>query len=160
MTNYTLKAETGYFFVSPYFFVLYGEDFYQACRSHISDNRFSPAQYYLACRSIELSLKAFLLLKGVPRSDLKAKPLGHDLARIYEKCVRLGLEEFIVLSRQQKDDIQELNKWYARKGFEYFELESLTSDFNLLPSVFTVLELANGLILALKQPCKDEANKP
>lgn len=58
MTNYNLKAEAGHIYISPFGFISYSEDFYEACRSHGPQRPFSPVHYYLACHSIELSLKA------------------------------------------------------------------------------------------------------
>ncbi|GBE08072.1 hypothetical protein BMS3Abin11_01189 [bacterium BMS3Abin11] len=114
----------------------------------------------MACRSIELSLKAFLLLKSVTRNDLKKRDLGHDLHKILKKCKELKISNIINISKAHESTIEELNKWYARKGFEYFEIKNLVSSPNSLPDIAIVKELALLLIESLREPCKNAANKP
>jgi len=160
MTNYTIKVQTGHYFISPFGFVSYSEDFLNACNSHVTSRPFSPAEYYLACRSLELSLKAFLLLKGVSRDNLKKRSLWHDLHKILKKCKDLGIRSYVTITNTQESDIDELNKWYSRKGFEYFEIENLVANRMSLPDISSVKELALTLISGLKGPCKDAANKP
>jgi hypothetical protein len=158
MTDHVITAQTGHYFFSPFGFISYSEDFYEACCSHVTPRPFSPAKYYMACRSIELSLKAFLLLKGVTRHQLKKKPLQHDLHEILKRCKELGISSLVSMCSSQELHIEALNKWYARKGFEYFELENLGG--TPLPSITEVQELANLLIEGLKEPCKNAANEP
>ncbi len=157
MANQVIKPKTGHIFISPYDFISYSEDFYEACCSHVTERAFSPAKYYLAGRSIELSLKAFLLIKGVTRDKLK-KSLGHDLHKLLRKCKELGIVNIVNISEVQEGIIENLNTWYARKGFEYFELESLTNSPKSLPDISSVQDLANFLIEALKEPCIKDAN--
>ena len=158
MTDCVIKFESGHYFMSPFGFISYSEDFYEACCSHITHRPFSPAKYYMACRSIELSLKAFLLLKGVTRDQLKKKPLWHDLHKILKKCKELGISNLVSISSSQELYIESLNKWYVRKGFEYFELENLVSSPKSLPNITEIQELANFLIKGLKEACKNAAN--
>lgn len=158
MTDHVINAQSGHYFISPLGFISYSEDFYEACCSHITQRPFSPAKYYMACRSIELSLKAFLLLRGVTRDQLKKKPLWHDLNGILKKCKELGISNIVSISNSQELCIDALNKWYARKGFEYFELKNLGG--RPLPNITDVQELAHFLIEGLKETCKNAANKP
>ena len=160
MTDHVLKVESGHYFVSPFYFVLYAEDFYEASCSYVTDRKFSPVKYYLLCHSIELSFKAFLLLKGVSRDEIAQKPYGHNLTNILEKCESLGFQELVDISKTQKSEIEELNKWYSRKGFEYFEIKNINSGTSTLPELHLVQQLAELLIECLKEPCKNEANKP
>ncbi len=71
MTDYVLKAEKGHIFISPIGFLTYAKDFYNASEAYISEKPFSPSCYYLVCRSLELSLKAYLLTEGIKRNKLK-----------------------------------------------------------------------------------------
>ena len=53
---------------------------------------------FLMCHAIELALKSYLLLKGVPEEDLRKdekdkKGLGHNLAGIFDEAVRLGFNQ-------------------------------------------------------------------
>ena len=48
----------------------------------------SLTAYYLLGHSIELSLKAFLLGRGVPIRTLRSKAYGHDLAALLHEARR------------------------------------------------------------------------
>jgi hypothetical protein len=158
MTNYTLKAESGYYHISPFGFISYAEDFYEAAISHCSPRNFSPVTYYLLCHSIELSLKSFLLLKGLPREEIRHRSMGHNLKNILTKCKDLGLSDLVDFSKAQTEEIASLNEWYCRKGFEYFELNNIVDSHDDLPNLSSVKELASVLISSLKEPCRNEAN--
>lgn len=67
-----IEVRTAHLFVSPLGFHFYASEFLDAARSAKRPEHFSPVPYYLYCRSIELSLKSFLLCKGVPKDDLRA----------------------------------------------------------------------------------------
>src|SRR5215510_8907517 len=146
MADHVIRPQTGHYFFSPFGFISYSEDFYEACCSYVTRRPFSPAKYYMACRSIELSLKAFLLLKGVTRDELKS--LGHDLDKILRRCKKLEISSLVCISASQELYIEALNKWYARKGFEYFELANLGG--TTLPDITEVQQLAHLLIEGLK----------
>ena len=160
MAKYVLKAEGVHYHLSPYAFVSYAEDFYDAAISHDSNKHFSPVSYYLICHSIELLLKAFLLLKGVSRGQLRARDMGHNLVNILDKCKESGLSEFYLFDETKSNEILKLNEWYCRKGFEYFELQNLVDSHQKLPSLPTIKNIAAELINCLKEPCLNEANKP
>ena len=52
--------------------------------------------YYLVAHSIELAFKAFLRGNGLSLDDLKdPKKLGHNLEKILEKAVQLGLGKLL-----------------------------------------------------------------
>jgi hypothetical protein len=50
--------------------------------------------YFLLGQSIELSLKAFLLGRGVPLKELRSRKYGHNLETLLDEARRrkLGLE--------------------------------------------------------------------
>ena len=85
MPDDIMDAGAGLYFISPLKCVSYSEDFYEAFISHTSDRPFSPAKYYLAARSLELSFKAFLRLKGISGEELKNN-FGQNLNIILKKC--------------------------------------------------------------------------
>lgn len=160
MAEYVLKAEPGRLFVSPYYFVLYAEDFLAAGPSRVGPGLFSPVEYYLACHSIELSLKAYLLLRGIPKDEIKQRPYGHNLDCILKKCLELGITELVDITDSDKILVTQLNQWYSRKGFEYFEVKNIIDSPRNLPDLALCKSLAEKLIKKLKEPCKDEANRP
>jgi hypothetical protein len=155
-----MTVEPGHYFVSPYYFVKYAEDFLAASKSRNSTAGFSPVEYYLACHSVELSLKAFMLLKGVSKDEICKKPFGHNLVNILDKCLKLELEELVAINNSEISLIEKLNEWYFRKGFEYFDVKNIASGAGNLPDVKYAQELALHLVERLKGPCGDEANKP
>src|SRR6476620_10380125 len=49
----------------------------------------SSAEYYLACHSIELMLKAFILINGGTEDEVRK--IRHDLLKAWERATELGL---------------------------------------------------------------------
>jgi len=73
---------------------------------------------YLVGHSIELSLKAFLLYKGVTLNDLKIN-FGHDLGKCYMKAQELGLLNFVKFENEENEAFDVLNDLYSTKQLEY-----------------------------------------
>jgi hypothetical protein len=73
---------------------------------------------FLAGQSIELSLKAFLLAKGV---DLRALRLqyGHKLSASLQKAQELGLANIVALSNEDESAIAVLDPLYSSKQLQY-----------------------------------------
>lgn len=123
---------------------------------------FSPSKYYLVCRSIELSLKAYLLTKNLPIGNLK-KRLGHDLDKILRKSKELGFDSDIGISEDEKAELERANLWYKRKGFEYFSIENMVKGYqgnSSLPDLQVLVALANKLISTIKPLCLDAMRQP
>jgi len=99
-------------------------------------------------------------LKGVTKDEIRWKPFGHNLDNILEKCFNLGIEKTVAFTESQKSLITELNEWYFRKGFEYFDVKNIVAGAGNLPDVRLAQELALHLINRLEESCRDEANKP
>lgn len=78
-----------------------------------------PAIYMLG-HSIELSLKAFLIERGVPVKCLSKKPFGHDLLYCYGQVVQLGFDARCLLNARDLNTLTVLNKLYRAKKLEYF----------------------------------------
>ena len=76
-----------------------------------------PVGKYLACHSIELSLKAFLTLKG--ERLLRAKRFGHNLSNLLDISERRGLWDMVALSVDERTEIQRTSPYYSEKVFEY-----------------------------------------
>lgn len=74
---------------------------------------------YLVGHSIELALKAFLVHMGMPISDLRSKPYGHNLLRCWEKSLELGLRDIFTCTSDETLIIQLLNDLYSKKELEY-----------------------------------------
>jgi hypothetical protein len=79
--------------------------------------------------SIELSLKAYMRLRGVTVRELRSKKYGHDIRACYRKAKELGLREHF---KMRADDMRamlmliDINRHHAlryiRTGFRRFPL--------------------------------------
>lgn len=111
-------------YVTPIGFYNYAADFAKwAERAHTEGSQFfSPVPFYLYCRSIELLFKAFLLARGLPKTELKKRHLGHDLEKLLAKARQLGLDAFIKISPAFEGLLICINSAYSGKEFEYFNV--------------------------------------
>ena len=75
--------------------------------------------YFLLGRSIELSLKAFLLHKGMPITELRKKRYGHNLRALLAEARAQGIERFVELEAIDEGVINLLSYDYETKRFEY-----------------------------------------
>jgi hypothetical protein len=81
--------------------------------------RISFPGYFLVGHSIELSLKAFLLARGISVSVLRLKPYGHNLESLLKEARRRRLGTMVKLSTQEVTAVNVLNDCYSVKEFEY-----------------------------------------
>lgn len=88
--------------------------------------------YFLAVHGIELTLKAYLLHRGVTLETLSERKYGHSLHRCYRKAKELGLLERFKEHQNDVDAmwmLEELNKdhslRYIKTGMKHFPLWSL-----------------------------------
>ncbi len=84
------------------------------------EGEISLTGYFLFGRSIELSLKAYLLERDVPINIL-ARKFGHDLSKLLDKALEEGLKEMVDLTEQDIAVIHCLNDSYSTKRYEYKE---------------------------------------
>lgn len=103
---------------------------------------------YLVGHSIELSLKAFLLHKGISINNLKRK-IGHNLIKAYKKAKEMGLDEYVQLSSADLRILELINNLYASKQLNYVDFE------NRRYPVFGPLELLNRKLLRAICPLVD-----
>ena len=90
-------------------------------RSEVAELRQSVSLvgYYLLGHSVELSLKAFLLGRGLTIKVLRNKPYGHDLVALVREARRRRLGNLVKLSRRDLAVIDTLNECYGAKELEY-----------------------------------------
>lgn len=75
--------------------------------------------YFLSLRSIELGFKSILKFKeSVSIDELKHK-YKHNLTMLMQQCIDC---KYISLSKQEIDIINDINKYYYDKHFEYTQL--------------------------------------
>src|SRR5205807_4432191 len=72
--------------------------------------RLAIPAYFLSGRSIELTLKAFLLLKGYSESRLRG--ISHNLERALEEATASGLHSIVSPPAEQIKAIKYLNPHY------------------------------------------------
>jgi len=95
--------------------------------------------YYLYCHASELCMKGFLRAKGI--SSVKLKRKAHNLENLYSNCIKRGLS---IPERNLETDrklVENLNRYYQNKQFEYMELGAM-----VLPKLSEVSEFAKGLL--------------
>jgi len=73
---------------------------------------------FLVAQSIELSLKAFLLHRGVSLRELR-RDFGHALHRSLRKAKELGLLDVVRLSDEDLAAIELLDALYSTKQLQY-----------------------------------------
>lgn len=114
----------------------------------------SLTAYFLFGRSIELSLKAFLLACGMPISELastKKRNYGHNLRALLEEAQRRNLENVIHLNQQEIGVINLLSFDYKEKRLEY----RVTGGRYHLPLIEVTEEVARKLVFSLKTFCTE-----
>jgi hypothetical protein len=152
--NLVIKAEPGIIHISPFGFFHYGKEFLDAAKGFKQSAYYSPAPYFLYCRSIELFLKAFLLAKGVPKKHLPKRNLyWHDLEKILKKAQDLSLSAFVKITPEQEKEISKANRYYAFKGFEYFEVIKGVKAYPELPDLLFLEKVASELVTHLESFC-------
>ena len=109
----------------------------------------SLTAYYLVGHSIELSLKAFLLGRGVSLNKLRNKPYGHNLATLLGEARRRKLGNLAKLSRQDMAVLDVLNECYGVK-----ELEYAFTGARRLPHFSVAVSLAKHLLDSLAPYCR------
>jgi HEPN domain-containing protein len=98
--------------------------------------------YFLFARSIELSLKAFLLQTGSTEKELKSRPLGHNLTALYEKAARQGKSSRLALSSVELGVLDLLSKEYIETRLGY----RVSGSTYLLPLIEVTERVAKELV--------------
>jgi hypothetical protein len=160
MGNIAIKIDPIAIYISPMGFHRYANEFLSSLGKLKPEISFSPVPYYLICRSIELSLKSYLLAKGVPHKKLKQRDLGHDLVKVLQKAKSLGIESILQTSPQQEIELAKANEYYASKGFEYFQVVKAATGYKDLPDLSELHELAGMLVKDLEKICMNASDDP
>lgn len=136
----------------PCLFYEYGKDFLNAailCEKNKTE-RFIPVLYFLYCKGIEVSGKAFLLSKGKKRDYIK-KDLGHNIIELIKNLKEEGIDEFVNIKQKETRAIEEIYKYYRadNKGLEYANQDIITEFFTSgkdLPTLSVLKGLAEKLV--------------
>jgi hypothetical protein len=113
----------------------------------------SPVERFLTCRSIELSLKAFLSMKGRPLTELAGGVYGHDLQNLLLQADADGLCAMVDLTDSERAAIDVAYRYYLDKVFEYPALTEAMQAYPGDPVLEPLLSAASHLVAKLLQPC-------
>ena len=118
---------------------------------------FPRVKLFLYCRSIELSLKAFLLAKGVALSKLKGKKgIGHNLERGLEEAKLLGLLDVVEVTCLYEEELRKANYYYVKKqGTEYLDDYEVVMKGSHLASLKVLSEFGSMLVEKLEEPMRE-----
>ena len=100
----------------------YAEEFHNIAKKA----GFPIIRAFLLGQARELYLKAFLFHQGFGETQLKKK-FGHNLKRLLDEAIKLGMGTNLHVSSQLTADVEALNKVYASKALQYFSLLYLLS---------------------------------
>ncbi|KXI29585.1 HEPN domain-containing protein [Paraglaciecola hydrolytica] len=109
----------------------------------------SLPSYFLLGRSIELSLKAYLLHSGISIKQLRSKKFGHDLRLLLAESYDQGLANEIEIQDIERGVIQLLSFDYAEKRLEY----RVTGGQYALPFIDVTCRIATKLAYELDDVC-------
>jgi len=140
--------------LSPLGFQMWATQFLQAARAVEETGSFSPVRYFLACRSIELALKAYLLARGHSPMSLK-NSMGHDLCKALAKAQDESLADVVALTDAESEVVKSANSLYRSKRFEYFEVLDAVRGFPNRPDMVLLLHVAERLALGVHRTCME-----
>jgi hypothetical protein len=142
--------------LSPLAFHRYATDFLRATEAvEPSDHPFSPVASYLASRTIELALKAFLSARGYTFEQLAREPLGHHLDALLREAQQNGLSEHVRLDDASVAEVVSASRYYSEKVLEYPSVWEALNGYPDKPQPFVLLRTARTLVLGLEKPCLD-----
>jgi hypothetical protein len=127
----------------------WAEHFLIAAQSFPANIKFSPVPYFLYCQALELSLKAFLLLNGVSKGDLKKKALGHNLVALLAKAKTLNLEKFVMVSEKDEKLVAMVNDFYdipGKRRLQYIDVGWALNAFEGLPQLTELAGLVSRVV--------------
>lgn len=117
------------------------------------DERWSPVEHFLACRTIELGLKAFLSLKGKKLQELSGGPYGHDLQNLLAEADTNDMADLIPLTEIERFNIERAHRYYLEKVFEYPAVIEALKGYPEVANVDHLLTIGDRLVSQLMDPC-------
>lgn len=140
---------------------IYAETYLKAAQALPSPaDRFDPVPYYLASHSVELSLKAFLALRGKSLLELSSGEFGHNLITLLAEAQSAGLSDIVALKSNHLAAIESTAAYYEGKVFEYPAVGEALTAYSARPDLKHLLTAAQALVLPLHKPCLTAVNQP
>lgn len=137
---------------SPTGLIVYAKYFLDAAKA-AADIPFNPARTFLACRSLELAFKALLALRGLSMTKLSTGAFGHNLHQLLAEAERKGVDEFVILSVEQRAAIKRASDYYDEKVLEYPALAEAVRAYPKMPNTALLIEASELLVASLHKPC-------
>jgi hypothetical protein len=148
---------------APYGLIFTARKFLVACKATVvqEESEARPAEWhpvgkYLACHSIELSLKSFLTLKEETLSGAKGG-FSHNLTKLLQEASSKGLSEIVALTPEERDEIIKASPYYDEKVFEYPSLPEAVRAYPGDPNVYSLVSAAEKLVDGLYESCRAAA---
>lgn len=136
----------------PVMFHFFADDFLKAAEGSQMTGDFAPVPCFLYCKSIELSLKSFLLAKNVDGTKVR-RNIGHNLERALEEAESQGLYDIVEIPCEYKEELRKANYYYKDKAFEYLDSYEVMMKRVDLPSNSVLSKLASMLVAELGRVC-------
>lgn len=105
--------------------------------------------YFLLARSVELSLKAFLLHQGVSAKDLASKKFGHNLSALLNEATSRGLQSHVCLDSPDVGALGLLSDEYLSTRLGYRD----TNGTYYLPRIDLTESVATKLVTGIGSVC-------
>lgn len=158
--SYKMVVESLKINISPYGFLKYSKDFFKAAETIYPEKDFTPVPYFLYSKSIELSLKSFLLTKDDFNKNILKKKYGHNLEKLINKGIEYDLLPILEISEEEKNLLSEITTLYnvTNKSFEYFNATEAAMGYNNFPDLAKVREISKKL-LEIEKTIKEYCNK-
>jgi hypothetical protein len=131
----------------PFEYLNFAEQFHNAF--HELAERHSTAswpRYFLLCHSIELALKAHLLLRGASPEELREYELRHNLNKLVTEAIKKGLH----LTAETQDGISALTDAHSEFWHRYPKAEGLPSFFTIEQFAPAARELLNAVSIEVR----------
>jgi HEPN domain-containing protein len=141
---------------SPTALIVYARHFLDAAKT-AADLPFNPARTFLACRSVELALKALLALRGVSLPKLSTGAFGHNLHQLLAEADKNNIHEFVKLNSGQRTAIKHASDYYREKVLEYPALSEAVHAYPKMPNTPILIEASELLVTSLHQPCVENS---
>jgi len=135
---------------TPYGMWRYGNDYRMAAVYVLTQYPEQPFVPYLSLlgQSIELSLKAFLLAKGITLDDLKNK-YRHNLNALAKEALRLGIASHVKVTKAHWAVIMLMSDEYKSKRYHYIRTGMI-----MVPDLRLGHEVAERLCEGIEPICK------
>ena len=114
-----------------------------------------PVGKFLACQSIELSLKAFLRLRGATNADVEQ--YRHRIAELLAEARKNNLREYLRLSGNELNEIRKASKYYQHQIFRYPDVYEMARAYPDDPNIAPLLSAAEKFVEGLYLPIRAAA---